>query len=62
MQHILIHYFMTMCELSLSLCLVLSHAFWRFVFQDNLGDIYLQLAGVSLLAQKDWLLVMHLSF
>ena len=30
-------------------------------FQDNRRGISLLLAGVSLLAQKDWLLVMHLS-
>jgi hypothetical protein len=30
-------------------------------FEDNLGGICLLLAGVYLLAQKDWLPVMHLS-
>ena len=30
-------------------------------FVDNLGGICLQPVGVSLLAQKDWLLAMHLS-
>lgn len=50
-------------ELILPSCLILLQFFSATIFsQDNLGGIYLQLAGVFLLAQNDWLLVMHLSF